>query len=184
MPLVNTGGRICRPTLAETRWTKNLSRWELEWGIRKIGGGLKNQPHPVRGGFWKTTWAVLYFALVTTSRTLPCKMYIHCVNYVPEFCHPYHMALRGVELHVPWLLSHCSLIALFHLPYNCQVHGCVICRVLTRILKVGVWDFLFVKSRSPSQKVGVPLPQKRSPIFFLWLSFDIEHVPSNFILLL
>ena len=29
----------------ETRWTKNPSRWELEWGIRKIRGGLKNQPH-------------------------------------------------------------------------------------------------------------------------------------------
>ena len=26
----------------ETRWTKNPSRWELEWGIRKIPGGLKN----------------------------------------------------------------------------------------------------------------------------------------------
>ena len=33
-------------------------------------------------------------------------------------------------------------------------------RVITRILKVGVLDSLFIKSRSPSQKVGVPLPQK------------------------
>ena len=63
---------------------------------------------------------------------------------------------------------------------------CLGTRVLTRILKVGVRDSLFVKSRSSSQKVGVPLPQNRSPIFFyffLWLSFDTEHVPGNFILL-
>ena len=39
-------------------------------------------------------------------------------------------------------------------------------RVLTRILKVGVQDSLFIKSRSPSQKVGVPFPKNRSPIFF------------------
>ena len=29
-------------------------------GIRKIRGGLKNQPHRFGGGFWKNTWAVLY----------------------------------------------------------------------------------------------------------------------------
>ena len=60
-------------------------------------------------------------------------------------------------------------------------------RVLTRILKVGVRDSLFIKSRSPSQKVGVPLPKNRSPIFFFffpWLSFNSEHVPANFILLI
>ena len=77
-----------------------------------------------------------------------------------------------------------------------------ILRVLTRILKVGVRDSLFVKSRSPSQKVWVPLPQNRSPIFFFFFfffffydsplilsmspvtsfSFDSEHVPGNFIL--
>ena len=39
-------------------------------------------------------------------------------------------------------------------------------RVLTRILIVGVQDSLFIKSRSPSQKVGVPLPKNRSPHFF------------------
>ena len=39
-------------------------------------------------------------------------------------------------------------------------------RVLTRILKVGVRDSLFIKGRSPSQKIGVPLPKNRSPFFF------------------
>ena len=32
----------------------NPSRWELEWGIRKIRGGLKNQPHRFGGDFEKT----------------------------------------------------------------------------------------------------------------------------------
>ena len=39
-------------------------------------------------------------------------------------------------------------------------------RVLTRILIVGVQDSFFIKSRSPSQKVGVPLPKNRSHHFF------------------
>ena len=34
----------------ETRWTKSPSRRELEWGIGRIRGGLKNQPHWVGGG--------------------------------------------------------------------------------------------------------------------------------------
>ena len=38
--------------------------------------------------------------------------------------------------------------------------------ILTRILKLGVWDSLFIKSRSPSQKVGLPLPKNRSHICF------------------
>ena len=46
-------GWFCRGNLAETRWTKNPSRWELEWGIIKIRGGLKNQPHRFRGDFEK-----------------------------------------------------------------------------------------------------------------------------------
>ena len=37
----------------ETRWRKNPSRWDLEWGIRKIRGGLKNQPHRFGGDFEK-----------------------------------------------------------------------------------------------------------------------------------
>ena len=44
-------------------------------------------------------------------------------------------------------------------------------RVLTRIVKVGVLDSLFVKSRSPSQKVGVPLPQNRSHFFLVFFFF-------------
>ena len=39
----------------ETGWTKNPSRWELEWGIRKIRGGLKNQPHWFGGGDFEKT---------------------------------------------------------------------------------------------------------------------------------
>ena len=41
---------FCGGNSAETRWTKNKSRWEMEWGIRKIRGGLKNQPHRFGGG--------------------------------------------------------------------------------------------------------------------------------------
>ena len=50
---------------AETRWTKNPSRWELEWGIRKIHGGLKNPPHQFGGDFEKPP--ELYCTLTQTS---------------------------------------------------------------------------------------------------------------------
>ena len=51
---------------------------------------------------------------------------------------------------------------------NVSLNTFFFARVLTRILKVGVRDSLFIKSRSPSQKVGVPLPKNRSPIFLFF----------------
>ena len=37
----------------ETGWAQNPSRRKLEWGIGRIHGGLKNQPHRFRGDFEK-----------------------------------------------------------------------------------------------------------------------------------
>ena len=42
-------GWFCGGNSAETRWTENPPRWELEWGIREVRGGLKNQPHRFGG---------------------------------------------------------------------------------------------------------------------------------------
>ena len=41
---------VCGGNSAETRWAKNLSHGELEWGSGRIHGGLKNQPHRFREG--------------------------------------------------------------------------------------------------------------------------------------
>ena len=49
-PRSSIGVCFCGGNSAETRWTKNPSRWELEWGKRKIRGGLKDQPHRFGGG--------------------------------------------------------------------------------------------------------------------------------------
>ena len=44
------------------QWTKNMLRWELEWGIRKIRVGLKNQTH-------RTLSLVSHFLPVLFSET-------------------------------------------------------------------------------------------------------------------
>ena len=46
---VHVSGWFCGGNSAETRWMKNPLRRELEWGIRKIRGGLKNQPQRFGG---------------------------------------------------------------------------------------------------------------------------------------
>ena len=49
---------------------ENPSRWELEWGIRKIRGGLKNQPHRFGGDFEKPP--ELYCMSALRSAVLNC----------------------------------------------------------------------------------------------------------------
>ena len=45
-----------------------------------------------------------YLSLATTSRT--SMQMIQIVNWVSGGCHPYHLALRGIKLHVPPGLPH------------------------------------------------------------------------------
>ena len=49
--VLQVSGWFCGGNSAETQWAKNLSRRELEWGIGRIRGGLKNPPHRFGGDF-------------------------------------------------------------------------------------------------------------------------------------
>ena len=72
------------------------------------------------------------------------------------------------EANIHLFIYSTAKVHILNINFNFNLLLLLLYRVLTRVLKVGVRDSLFIKSRSPSQKVGVPLPKNRSPIFFFF----------------
>ena len=66
----------------ETRWTKNPSRWELEWGIKKIRGGLKNQPHRFGGDFEKPPEPYCKSLISNKNNQQNMYMYMTLINII------------------------------------------------------------------------------------------------------